>query len=76
MFPADAELDPDVDLQPFARRFEISGGEIRNVAIAAAFLAATDGKPIGMVHLRRALRRELVKNGRVIDETALRELPL
>src|SRR6185503_17812004 len=42
MFPAECERDPGLDLLPLARHFEISGGEIRNVVLAAAFLAAAD----------------------------------
>ena len=71
MFPAEAERDPDLDLRPFARHFEISGGEIRNVVLAAAFFAAAENRPIGTSQLKRALRRELSKNGRVVDERAL-----
>ena len=31
---------PDLDLGFLARRFELAGGNIRNIALAAAFLAA------------------------------------
>jgi SpoVK/Ycf46/Vps4 family AAA+-type ATPase len=74
MFPAEAERDTNLDLRPLARNFEVTGGEIRNTVLAAAFLAASDGRPIEMTHLRRALRRELGKNGRVVDERALEAL--
>ncbi len=71
MFPAAAERSPDLDLRPLARHFEISGGEIRNIVLAAAFLAAAAKTPIGVPQIRRALQRELVKNGRVVDMRAL-----
>ena len=38
-----------------------------NIVLAAAFLAAGDGEPIGMAHLLRALRRELQKMGKVLS---------
>jgi len=44
-----------------------SGGNVRNVAVAAAFLAAADDKPIDRSHLRVALRREMRKLGRLAD---------
>ncbi|MCR0982752.1 ATP-binding protein [Roseomonas pecuniae] len=47
----------------FARlaQANLAGGHIRNIALAAAFLAAEDGTPIGMAHLLRAARRECAK---------------
>lgn len=71
MFPTEAAREANLDLCPLARHFEISGGEIRNVVLAAAFFAAAGNSAIGMSHLKRALRRELDKNGRVLDERAL-----
>src|SRR6185312_9660512 len=61
MFPPAAERDPDLDLAHLARGFELSGGEIKNVVLAAAFLAADEGRPIGMAHLGRAIAREFLK---------------
>jgi hypothetical protein len=49
-----------------ARRFEIPGGNIRNIAVAAAFLAADDGGAVTMSHLLRAIRREYQKMGKVV----------
>ena len=40
-----------------ARRFEITGGSIRNIALAAAFLAADDGQVVNMGHLIRGTQR-------------------
>jgi len=74
MFPVEAKRDPQLDLRPLARRFEISGAEIRNVVLAAAFLAAADNQVIGLSHLKRALRREFLKNGRVMDPQSLADL--
>lgn len=65
VFPAAAPLAGDVDLGFFARRFEIAGGSIRNVALAAAFLAAEEGSAIAMAHLARAMAREMQKLGRM-----------
>jgi hypothetical protein len=57
----------DLDLEWVARRFELTGGEIRNVALEAAFRAASFASPITMPHLMAALRRELRKGGRLCN---------
>ena len=49
-------------------RFEIPGGHIRNIALAAAFLAAEESAPIGMLHVMRAARREYTKMDRIVQE--------
>ena len=45
-------------------RLNLAGGDIRNIAIGAAFLAAAARQPVGMRHLRDAAHRELEKLGR------------
>jgi hypothetical protein len=57
---------PDLNLHFMARRFEITGGNIRNIALAAAFLAAGDGGIVDMDHLIGATRREYQKMGKVV----------
>jgi SpoVK/Ycf46/Vps4 family AAA+-type ATPase len=68
MLPSAAHRAPDLDLAAMAREFDLSGGQIKNAALAGAYLAAAGGAPIGTEHLRRAARRELVKSGKVIDD--------
>jgi SpoVK/Ycf46/Vps4 family AAA+-type ATPase len=58
----------DLDLDFMARRFEISGGNIRNIALAAAFLGAEDGGCVTMKHLIRATWQEYQKMGKVVME--------
>jgi len=62
--PLRAELANDIDFASLAETFELSGGDIRNAALAAAYLAAAGDEPIGMQHLLRAIERELEKAGR------------
>ncbi len=52
-----------------AHRFEVTGGNIRNIALVAAFLAADDDGQVAMGHLLRATQREYQKMGKVITET-------
>ncbi|TIX49623.1 ATP-binding protein [Alteraurantiacibacter aquimixticola] len=64
VFPPQAQRCPDLDLAEIAAVFELSGGAIRNAALSAAYLAASQGTSIGMPHLLRAIERELEKTGR------------
>ena len=50
------ELDYDT-----LARFKITGGEIRNIALNAAFLATAKGVPVNMSHIKHVLRREKEK---------------
>jgi hypothetical protein len=67
-FPPQAPLDPEIDLDDLAQRYELSGGNIRNVALAAAYLAAVEGSIISLSHIRMAIRREHQKMGRLLHE--------
>ncbi len=65
MFPEEAERAEELDFGFLASQFEITGGQIRNSVLAAAFLAAFAGAPIGMDHLRRALQHTIrVRSGK------------
>ena len=66
IFPQNAPLDPNLDLDFLAQNFEITGANIRNIALTAAFLAADDGGVIEMVHLIQAMRREYQKMGQIL----------
>jgi hypothetical protein len=52
-----------VEFELLARKFEIAGGNIKNIVVAAAFLAAESSEPVGMEHIVRAARYELQKIG-------------
>ena len=62
VFPTQAALD-EVDYGCLAR-LELSGGNIRSIAVNAAFLAARYRAAIGMPHLARAASREYAKLGK------------
>lgn len=66
IWPDDTPRSPDLDPGFMASRFEVAGGNIRNIALAAAFLAADDGGAVNMVHLTRATQREYLKMGKVV----------
>ena len=74
LVPDDCDRAPDVDLDGLADAIELSGGEIKNCVLAAAYLAAGEGVSVAMGHLVAAVRRELGKSGRLVDEPALERL--
>ncbi|HET6232006.1 MAG TPA: AAA family ATPase, partial [Longimicrobiaceae bacterium] len=71
IWPEKAPRSADLDLEVVARRVEVAGGSIRNIALAAAFLAADDGGVVTMAHVVRATRREYQKMGKVLSEADL-----
>lgn len=62
--PASAPLHHDIDLLELAEWYAISGAQIRNAALGAAFLAAADGLPIHQRHFLFAIEREYDKAGK------------
>ena len=58
----------DIDVEFLASAFKLTGGNIRNVAVTAAFLAAEEGLPVSMSHLIRGTEREYRKLGRLTLE--------
>jgi hypothetical protein len=49
-------------------RLNVSGGNIRNISLHAAFLAADSGEPVRMAHLLRAARNECAKLEKPLSE--------
>ncbi|MFC4584950.1 AAA family ATPase [Sphaerisporangium corydalis] len=66
VWPREAPLDPGLDLERLAREVDLPGGNIRNIALTAAFLAAADGGTITMAHLHRAVAGEYQKMGKIL----------
>jgi len=50
----------------FLGRLDLSGGNIRNIALNAAFLAADESAPLGMKHLVNAASREMAKSDKIV----------
>jgi hypothetical protein len=71
LFPPDVPRDPEVDFRELAKRFRLAGGNIRNIIVNAAYLAAADGGRVTMKHLGHSTRRELQKMGRLPREEDL-----
>jgi ATPase family associated with various cellular activities (AAA) len=71
IWPKKTPLGKDVDLALLAARFKLSGGHIKNVALAASFLAAETGGPVCQSHLLHAIRREFQKMGKTLTDAEL-----
>lgn len=53
-------------------KLSITGGNIRNIALNAAFLAATDHQPVMMSHLLQAAKREYLKLERPLTDAEVK----
>jgi hypothetical protein len=69
VFPPETPLEV-MDFDALAR-LELAGGNIRNVAVNAAFLAAAAGKPVGMRHVAGAARAEYAKCEKAMTQAEL-----
>ncbi len=70
IFPAAAPLEP-LDYAKLAR-LSMSGGNIRSIALNAAFLAADEGAAVGMRHLLQAAHTEAAKRERPLSDAETR----
>ena len=70
VFPSQA---PTENLEPRRlAQLAIAGGNIRNIAMNAAFQAAEAGEPVGMPHLLRATRGEYAKIKKTLNSAELK----
>ena len=69
-FPPQAPLGSDVNFAYLARELQVTGGNIKNIILNAAFLAAQEDCPICMAHILRGARREFEKIGKLWREPA------
>ncbi|HEU5137486.1 MAG TPA: ATP-binding protein [Steroidobacteraceae bacterium] len=70
VFPAASPLGA-VDHRRLSQ-LNVSGGNIRNIALNAAFIAAETESPIGMGHLLQAARSEAAKRERPFSDAEIR----
>ncbi|MDD3329135.1 MAG: AAA family ATPase [Zoogloea sp.] len=70
VFPAATPIE-GLDYAKLAR-LGMTGGNIRNIALGAAFRAAGAGTPVTMAHLLRAAHSEAAKRDRAISEAETR----
>jgi hypothetical protein len=75
VWPSDCPLDDDLDPKALAHKLEVSGGHIRNIAMAAAFYAASERRDgahgacvVRWKHVMQAARSEYRKLGLTLTE--------
>jgi len=66
IFPKGAPID-GLDMEKLSR-LSVSGGNIKNIALYGAFLAADEGAAISMIHLLRAAQVEYAKLEKPLTE--------
>jgi hypothetical protein len=62
LLPPKAPRHPDLDIEFLGGAVNLTGGNIRNAALHAAYLAAEDGRPLDLGHVATAVWRELAKD--------------
>ncbi len=65
LIPKECPIDPDLDWDLIGESFELSGGNIKNAILRAAYKAARDTKRIGMEHIVAAAEAECRAAGKL-----------
>ncbi len=73
MIPPELPLAGDINLKRLARQFELTGGNIRNVVMDAAFMCAETERPVTMLDLMRAVQDEFRKVGKTSSRSDFKE---
>lgn len=72
IWPDALPIANDVDFERLASLFRLSGGNIKNIALSAAYLAAADDQSVQATHIAHAVRREYQKLGKTLSDEELR----
>jgi hypothetical protein len=73
VFPVQTPLEKDLDFGFLARKLQMAGGSIKNIALTSAFLASGQEEKIGMKHIFKAYQYELDKTNRALTKDDLGE---
>jgi ATPase family associated with various cellular activities (AAA)/Winged helix domain, variant len=65
--PPEVPRAGDLDFEMLAERYRLSGGYIRNAAVRAAFIAASEGSSLAQSHLERAVALEYREIGKLAE---------
>lgn len=65
-FPKNIPIDREIDFEFLASQFELSGSNIKNVALHSAFLAASNNEGLSMKHIINALKIEYLKINKIL----------
>jgi ATP-dependent 26S proteasome regulatory subunit len=67
IFPEEAPVEENLDYEFFAKEFKLAGGNIKNIALGAAFFAAEHNESISLDHILQASKREYQKIRRPLE---------
>jgi SpoVK/Ycf46/Vps4 family AAA+-type ATPase len=68
-FPPEAPKADDIDFDFLSSHFKLTGGNIKNIVLNAAFIAAEEQRPIKMSDLILGTRSELRKEGKLCTKS-------
>ena len=71
VWPAQTAIDSNIDFAALARKFRLSGGNIRNIALSATLRAVAESRPVALQDILHATRREYEKVGRILTPAEL-----
>jgi DNA polymerase III delta prime subunit len=69
IYPEKTPLSGELNFRFLSKKINVSGGNIKNIALASAFLAAEESSEIKMRHILKAARREYQKIGKVFIDS-------
>lgn len=64
--PPGLPVAPEVDIRDLARRYPLTGAQIRDATLDAAYLAASNGRVVTTDHFVAGIRRQFEKAGRTV----------
>ena len=72
IFPKETPVNDDIDFG-FLANFKITGGNIKNIVLAATFLAAGGSRIVKMEYIIKATKREFQKMGKLCTQNEFGE---
>lgn len=61
LFPDEVPISQEVDYELLSKQFKLTGGNIKNIGLYAAYLSANENEKLNMIHLICATKREFQK---------------
>ncbi|WP_457624922.1 ATP-binding protein [Persephonella sp.] len=72
-FPEGCPVSENIDIKSISENFKLSGGNIKNAVLYAAFLAKERNKPIGTEEVIEGIRIEMSKHGKAFKNIDFQE---
>ena len=73
ILPKKAKVRENIDFKFFANQFELSGSNIKEILLNAAYIAASKQNPISNVHIIEAIKYHFIKQGKLLLKEDLGE---